>query len=427
MKSPQRSDMLPRSTLQSTPCNLVFVGAEGVGKTTMLRQFTTGVFQASYVPTTLETMIHCHDVDGCSYKLHLCDSSGSSDFRVHRASYLAEADGIVFVFSTTDRNSLQCLINYAEEVLHVRKQSGLRKSIPILLIGTCTDNVQQRHVTLSEAERVASNCLSLLNVRQERQSKRKYNIKKFHNELPVGISTTHPVVEITNLSPFEVTRAIQAMIRMVQYFRAHSRLPTSDVLYPHMEAANLSFPPPNILPYLQSSSDDDIDRESLVTTGFDDVSYIQNKSLMSKMEKEMDGGVLSESSYCTIHDRESIGRKEIVDQCGSTPLVIMNGSHKTPSEKESYSERENAWEDREARCQPVDEIENENQRQQYQIRRSNYDGSTRYQSAWVAAEMCEDPPDARERRTSYDLGSQSTERTVKVGVKHQRCPNCRVM
>ncbi|KAH9581930.1 Small GTPase [Trypanosoma melophagium] len=428
MKSLQGGEISSHSTLQAIPCNLVLLGAEGVGKTAIIRQFTTGTFHAGHVPTTLETMIHHHKVDDDTYRLHLCDCSGSSDFAKHRAAYIAEADGIIFVFSTTDKNSLASLMKFTKEVLHVRQQSGLRTNMPSLFIGTGTDKTEQRAVTLVEAERVAASCLSLLNVRRAHHSKRKYKPEKLQEGLPFGVSPTHPLLEITCVSPFEVTRAVQGMIRMVRYFRSNERLPTSDVIFPQMTAANMVFPPPGVVVYLSNSSDDDIDKESLVTTKFDDIPFFQEEFSTSKTGRTTDNeSVLSESSICTIHDWHSIVREEVVDK-SDRDLVIINRSNKTPSEKQCYSEAEGDGEGNVKDEQEGAKREEANQEQQkHHIKNVNCHESTRYKSAWVVAETSVDPTLAVSEMTSYEFGHPTIGRAGKVGFGNQRCPNCRVM
>ncbi|EKF32445.1 small GTP-binding protein RAB6, putative [Trypanosoma cruzi marinkellei] len=219
--------------MEVTPCNLVLLGSEGVGKSTIVQQFLKKTFRLEYVPTTLETCVHFVNVDGNRYRLHFCDCSGSRGFSEHRAPYIMEAHGVMLVYSTTSSNSLVHLLGCANEVFSTRKQHGVKGKIPFILVGTRADIVGRRVVTMNDADRVAEGCLQTLGLKIFKEKKRiGYKGEGINGGMEVGPINDLPVLEISGANTHEVSQVVHTMIRMVCYFRATSRLPRLSLIYP---------------------------------------------------------------------------------------------------------------------------------------------------------------------------------------------------
>ncbi|PWV13997.1 putative small GTPase [Trypanosoma cruzi] len=219
--------------MEVTPCNLVLLGSEGVGKSAILQQFLKKTFRPDYVPTTLETCVHVVSVDGNTYRLHFCDCSGSRGFSVHRAPYIVEAHGVMLVYSTTSRNSLVHLLGCANEVFCTRRQHGVKGKIPFILVGTRADIVGRRVVTINDANRVAQGCLLALGLKIFKE-KKKIGYKGGCNNGGMEVDPINdlPVLEISGANTHEVSQVVYTMIRMVRYFRATSRLPRFSLICP---------------------------------------------------------------------------------------------------------------------------------------------------------------------------------------------------
>ncbi|RNF26671.1 small GTPase [Trypanosoma conorhini] len=222
-----------------TVCNLVLMGAEGVGKSAILQQFLKGTFRQAYVPTSLETFVRCETVSGELYRIHLCDCSGSSGFSEHRAPYIAEAHGLMFIYSTTDMDSLLCLLECARESCRARQQHGVKGSIPLLLVGTRADDTEHHVVTVQDAERVVRECLLTLGVRLSKKCNKTENNGIGSGASNAGRHSDLPVLEISSRNHKDVLRAMHLMIRMAHYFRIASSPPGVTLNCPKVEPRRL--------------------------------------------------------------------------------------------------------------------------------------------------------------------------------------------
>ncbi|RNF06304.1 putative small GTP-binding protein RAB6 [Trypanosoma rangeli] len=236
-----------------TLCNLVLMGANSVGKTILRHQFLTGTFRQEYVPTTLETFVQCEVIDGKMYQIHLCDSSGSSEFSNHRAPYITEAHGLIFVYSTTDMDSLLYLLECARESCYVRQQHGVKRRILPLLVGTKTDDTEHHAVTMQDAERIAKECLLTLGVKLPKGSNKGENGGSAGT---VGGRSQLPVLEISCTQCCEVFRAMRVMIRMACYFRTSSFWSGVQLACPNVEPRRLVLEEVNVATQLEKVASD---------------------------------------------------------------------------------------------------------------------------------------------------------------------------
>jgi small GTP-binding protein len=128
----------------------IVIGDGGVGKTSLSRRFSKGIFTDDYKMTigvdfhvktitveTSESLITC--------KLQLWDTGGQERFGHIRPMYYQGALGAVLVYDLTNYASFEHLSQWIEEV-----RTNIKYEIPLLLVGSKSDLVVQRTVSIGE-------------------------------------------------------------------------------------------------------------------------------------------------------------------------------------------------------------------------------------------------------------------------------------
>lgn len=116
---------------QARLLKILFVGEPKCGKTSLISSYIKGVASTGHKPTLFENYTKDIEVDNVQYKLHICDTSGLSDFyRLKRMSYL-NTDVFVVCIDYGEENSLHKTEKWIEDI---RKSNA-----PIVLCLTKAD------------------------------------------------------------------------------------------------------------------------------------------------------------------------------------------------------------------------------------------------------------------------------------------------
>ena len=104
---------------QEIKFKILVLGDSSVGKTTLLLKYVDGYFPTLYVATIgVEFKTKKINVDGIDITLQIWDTAGQERFRSVTKSFLKGADGIIYVYDVTNKESfdnLKTWINTAEE------------------------------------------------------------------------------------------------------------------------------------------------------------------------------------------------------------------------------------------------------------------------------------------------------------------------
>jgi len=133
---------------------LCIFGDGGVGKTTLVNRYLTGVFKTG---TTMTLGVDFHVktivIDEVTVGLQIWDFAGEEQFRYLLPRYTMGASGGIFMFDVTRYMSLNNLSDW----LDVFKEGleGAEKNIPFLMVGGKTDLEDNRSVPKEEAMKIA--------------------------------------------------------------------------------------------------------------------------------------------------------------------------------------------------------------------------------------------------------------------------------
>ena len=139
------------STMETV--KVVLLGEAGVGKTCIISQFISGVFDpdtisslsAQFITKTLEFKEF-----NKSLKFEIWDTAGQERFRSLASNYINNAHGFIFIYDITDLDSFNHVINWVDMALGKNP-----KTVVNFLVGNKSDNDEERKVSKEEAKNLA--------------------------------------------------------------------------------------------------------------------------------------------------------------------------------------------------------------------------------------------------------------------------------
>ncbi|MFX1377417.1 MAG: Rab family GTPase [Promethearchaeota archaeon] len=125
-------------------------GDGGVGKTTLIRRFATGVFSEDTKMTIgADFSVKNIEIDGNTVTLRIWDFAGEDRFRVLLPAFAKGSDGGIFMYDTTRYSSLSRIKDWLSIFEYF--VSDNKSKIPIIMVGGKIDLEDDRSVTTEEA------------------------------------------------------------------------------------------------------------------------------------------------------------------------------------------------------------------------------------------------------------------------------------
>lgn len=131
---------------------IAVLGNGGVGKTSLVLQYTEHKFQDSYIMTigtnfAVKMMKYSDDI---AVKLQIWDLAGQKAFNFVRPTFYQGSHTLIFVFDLTQRESFDDIVNWVEEA------NQFIPNTPYILVGNKADIVEQRVISKKEGELLAA-------------------------------------------------------------------------------------------------------------------------------------------------------------------------------------------------------------------------------------------------------------------------------
>ena len=137
---------------------LLLLGEAAVGKTALIRQFTSGNFQLVYKPTLgADFQGKAIEIDGESVQIQLWDFPGQERFRDSKSLY-RHADGCILVYDATKPPTFDAIEKWRDEVV---SELGEPDNFTFLLLGNKSD-LPNKAVDPSAARDFASTSENML-------------------------------------------------------------------------------------------------------------------------------------------------------------------------------------------------------------------------------------------------------------------------
>ncbi|PWN33367.1 uncharacterized protein FA14DRAFT_109115, partial [Meira miltonrushii] len=127
---------------------VVILGAQGVGKTSLVHRYTSGQFSASAVPSTIGASFLTKKliVDGIKVRLQLWDTAGQERFRSMAPMYYRGANAAVIVYDITNPHSFEDVKTWIDEL-----RQNVHSDLVIHIVGSKADLSYARQVDLNDA------------------------------------------------------------------------------------------------------------------------------------------------------------------------------------------------------------------------------------------------------------------------------------
>ncbi|KAG0236329.1 Ras- protein Rab-18 [Actinomortierella wolfii] len=165
---------------------LLLIGNSGVGKSSLLLQFTEGTFlPQDEVSATIgvDFKVKVIDVEGKKYKLTIWDTAGQERFRTLTSSYYRGAQGVILVYDVSNRDSFDQLQTWFNE-LNTYCSS---KEVVKMIVGNKVDRESARMVSKQEGLEMARKLETLF---IECSAKTKLGVQQAFEELVQQIIDT---------------------------------------------------------------------------------------------------------------------------------------------------------------------------------------------------------------------------------------------
>ncbi|NXX84128.1 RB39B protein, partial [Urocolius indicus] len=183
---------------------VIMLGDSTVGKSSLLRRYTEGVFLDA-INQTVGVDFYVRSVElepGLRVKLQFWDTAGQERFRSVTRSYYRNSAGGMLLFDLTNRSSFESVRRWHRDV------TAALQPLPIvfLLVGHKSDLREQRRVGRREAERLAAS-LGIQYV--ETSAKDASNVAQAFHTLTLGI---YQALQTGRLVPSEAWDGVKSSI-----------------------------------------------------------------------------------------------------------------------------------------------------------------------------------------------------------------------
>ncbi|XP_054985500.1 ras-related protein Rab-19-like [Sorex araneus] len=126
---------------------VILIGDSGVGKTSVLQHFASGVYSDDQNNTVnMDFILRSLDIDGKKVKMQLWDTAGQERYRAITKNYYREVDAAIIAYDITRRSSFESVPDWIDDV----KEYGDTDTV-IMLMGTKSDLCERRQVLFEEA------------------------------------------------------------------------------------------------------------------------------------------------------------------------------------------------------------------------------------------------------------------------------------
>lgn len=170
---------------------IVFLGDQGVGKTSIITRFMYDSFDKLYQATIgIDFLSKTMYLEDRTVRLQLWDTAGQERFRSLIPSYIRDSSVAVVVYDITNRASF---LNTSKWIEDVRNERG--NDVIIVLVGNKTDLNERRQVSVEEGED-KSNKEGIMFI--ESSAKAGFNIKSLFRKLATALPGMEAAAAPTN-------------------------------------------------------------------------------------------------------------------------------------------------------------------------------------------------------------------------------------
>lgn len=187
---------------------IVFLGDQGVGKSSLASRFVYDIYEEKYQPTIgIDFFTRTLFLDDLQLRLQVWDTAGQERFRCLIPSYIRDAEVALIVYDVTNADSFDSLGSW---IRMVREDRG--DDIILIIIGNKTDKKEHKRQVTEEAGRTTAEHSGAIHI--ETSARTGYNVKQLFRTLAKLLcsrnSEQHGV-------PFQKTQDKEEAIKLSQH------------------------------------------------------------------------------------------------------------------------------------------------------------------------------------------------------------------
>ncbi|CCC69831.1 hypothetical protein NCAS_0D02500 [Naumovozyma castellii] len=184
---------MSRSGKALTKYKIVFLGEQGVGKTSLITRFMYDTFDDHYQATIgIDFLSKTMYLDDKTIRLQLWDTAGQERFRSLIPSYIRDSRVAIVVYDITKKKSFEYIDKWIEDVKNERGDDN----VILCIVGNKSDLSDERQVTIEEGENKAK--ILGADIFMETSTKAGYNVKNLFKKIAKSLpefqnSDTNPL------------------------------------------------------------------------------------------------------------------------------------------------------------------------------------------------------------------------------------------
>ena len=138
---------------KETLYKILILGDSSVGKTCFLTRYADNTFQELHMSTIgIDYKLKNIQMEnGRTVKLQIWDTAGQDRFRSITKNYYKGANGIIVIYSVTDKKTFNNVKNWVNQI-----KSEVDERVTIILVANKIDDEENREVSKEEGEEIAS-------------------------------------------------------------------------------------------------------------------------------------------------------------------------------------------------------------------------------------------------------------------------------
>ncbi|KAL3233858.1 hypothetical protein RNJ44_03898 [Nakaseomyces bracarensis] len=181
-----------------TKYKIVFLGEQGVGKTSLITRFMYDTFDDNYQATIgIDFLSKTMYLDDKTIRLQLWDTAGQERFRSLIPSYIRDSRVAIVVYDITKRKSFEFIDKWIEDVKNERGE----ENVILCVVGNKSDLSEERQVTTEEGEKKAQ--LLGAKIFMETSTKAGYNVKNLFKKIAKSL----PEFQDSDVNPLDANGA----------------------------------------------------------------------------------------------------------------------------------------------------------------------------------------------------------------------------
>lgn len=184
---------------------IVFLGEQGVGKTSLITRFMYDTFDDHYQATIgIDFLSKTMYLDDKTIRLQLWDTAGQERFRSLIPSYIRDSRVAIVVYDITKRKSFEFIDKWIEDVKNERGE----ENVILCIVGNKNDLTDERQVSIEEGQEKAKKLGA--KIFMETSTKAGYNVKnlfkKIAKSLPEFQESNSNIINETTGATSSVTK-----------------------------------------------------------------------------------------------------------------------------------------------------------------------------------------------------------------------------